>query len=89
MVFTLLLHTLIKGYLKNKYRVPINKYNFSSKEGGMLLKKCSWLKAVLWIRNYLFRIRIQIQLSIFRVPDPGNSSGSMRNRIQIQPVFFR
>ena len=37
--------------------------------------------AVLWIRNYLFRI--QIQLWIIRVPDPGKRSGSMRIRIRI------
>ena len=43
------------------------------------------LHSVLWIRNDLFRIRIQ--LWIFRVPDPGKSSGSMR--IQIQPMLFK
>ena len=31
-------------------------------------------KSVLWIRNDLFRIRIRIQLWIFRVPDPGKVS---------------
>ena len=47
-----------------------------------------WLEAiwpVLWIRNDLFRIRIQ--LWIFRVPDPGKSFGSMR--IRIQPLLFK
>ena len=39
----------------------------------------------LWIRNDLFRIRIQ--LGIFPDPDPGKSSGSMR--IRIQPMLFK
>ena len=37
----------------------------------------------MWIRNDLFRIRIQ--LSIFRVPDPGKSSGSgVENQFHIE-----
>ena len=52
-----------------------------------LLTKFQGLTAVLWIRNDLFRIRIQ--LWIFRVPDldPNKSSGSMR--IRIQPILIK
>ena len=45
-----------------------------------------FLKSVLWIRNDLFRIRIQ--LWIFWNPDPGKSSGTMRIRIQPIPSML-
>ena len=44
-----------------------------------------YFKPEFWIRNDLFRIRIQ--LLIFRVPDPDRSSGYMR--IRIQPLLFK
>ena len=43
--------------------------------------------AVLWIRNDLFQIRIQLQIFWVLDPDPGKSSRSMR--IRIQAILFK
>ena len=49
MMFSSFIPTLIKGYLKSKYRALKIKWIFSSKEGGMLLKKCFMVESLLFL----------------------------------------
>ena len=64
-----------------KLKIPFSDHNVESRI--FCCTQHEVIAPVLWIRNDLFRIRIQ--LWIFRVPDPDpdKSSGSMRIRIHV------
>ena len=73
---------LIDKYIVNNFENYKNKPHLNP-----ILNCLHVVRAVLWIRNDLFRIRIQLWIFQVPDPDPGISFGSMR--IRIQPLLIR